>query len=106
MMEPHRQLDSSTEAFRPPLDDPGAYFRASLAFARAFYSEEMDQIASVKHDLVDPELFFREYIWVVHATGFSAKAVGKFMPRLVEAYGPYEELADRSIDEAVGRVKV
>jgi len=32
--------------------------------------------------------------------------VGKFMPRLVEAYGPYEELAERSLDEAVGRVKV
>jgi hypothetical protein len=105
-MEPHKPLDSSTEAFRPPINDPGAYFRAALSFARAFYSEEMDQIASVKHDLVDPELFFREYIWVVHATGFSAKAVGKFMPRLVEAYGPHEELADRSLDEAVGRVKV
>jgi endonuclease III len=105
-MEPHKQLDSSTESFRPPFENPKAYFAKALEFARANYAEQMDQIGSVKHELVDPDHFFIEYTWVVHATGFSAKAVGKFMPRLVEAYGPYEELAERSLDKAVGRVKV
>ena len=105
-MEPHKQLDSSTEKFRPSFDDPGAYFRKSLEFARTFYGEEMDRIASVKHELVEPGFFFNEYIWVVHATGFSAKAVGKFMPRLAEAYGQYPDLAQRSLKQATGRVKV
>src|SRR5512135_63372 len=106
MMEPHKALGSSTEAFRPPLDSARAYFEKALVFARAFYAEEMNQIASVKHESVDSKFFFREYTWVVHATGFSAKAVGKFMPRLVEAYGPYNELAERSLEDATGRVKV
>lgn len=105
-MEPHKHLDSSTERFRPSLDSPRAYFEKAHAFAREYYSDEMDQIASVKQELVDSTYFFREYIWVVHATGFSAKAVGKFMPRLVEAYGPYFELAERTLDEAITRVKV
>jgi hypothetical protein len=105
-MEPHKPLDSSIEKYRPSLEEPGAYFRSALSFARKYYAEEMDQIASVKHELVDTTFFFREYTWVVHATGFSAKAVGKFMPRLVEAYGPYNELAERSLDDATGRVKV
>ena len=105
-MEPHKSLGSSTEAFRPPLDSPRAYFQKALVFARTFYAEQMDQIASVKHELVNPAHFFCEYMWVVHATGFSAKAVGKFMPRLVEAYGPYNELAERSLEDATGRVKV
>jgi len=104
-MEPHKQLTSSIDIFRPPLTSARAYFEKAYAFAREFYSAEMDQIGSVKHDLVEPEYFFREYIWVVHATGFSAKAVGKFMPRLLEAYGPYQELAKRTLDDAIGRVK-
>jgi hypothetical protein len=104
-MEPHKQLDS-TEQFRPPLDSARAYFEKAYLFAREFYSEQMDEIAAVKPESVTPELFFREYIWVVHATGFSAKAVGNFMPRLVEAYGPYQELAERSLADATGRVKV
>jgi hypothetical protein len=105
-MEPHKSLDSSTEQFRPPLDSPKLYFEKALAFAREYYSEQMDQIGSVKHESVNPEHFFCEYVWVVHATGFSAKAVGKFMPRLMEAYGPYQELANRAIDRAIDRVKV
>ncbi len=104
-MEPHKPLDSSTEKFRPPLDNARAYFEKAYSFAREYYAEEMDQIASVKYEAVDTDHFFREYIWVVHATGFSAKAVGKFMPKLVEAYGLYDELADRTLDEAVKRVK-
>lgn len=105
-MEPHKKLNSGIEPYRPVLEDgPTAYFARALAFAREYYSEEMEQIASVKADLVDPHFFFREYIWVVHATGFSAKAVGKFMPRLVTAYGSYEELAERTVQQAEERVK-
>lgn len=105
-MEPHKQLTSSIEKFRPPLTNARAYFEKAHAFAREFYSAEMDHIASVDISRVIQSYFFREYIWVVHATGFSAKAVGKFMPRLLDAYGPYHELATRSLDEAIDRVKV
>ncbi len=105
-MEPHKKLSDGIDLYRPVLEAGyEAYFRKALAFARAYYAEEMEQIGSVKSDSVDPHFFFREYIWVVHATGFSAKAVGKFMPRLVDAYGSYDQLAERTVQQAEERVK-
>ena len=104
-MEPHKELPASIEKYRPSLhDDPKKYFEKSLEFAKAFYSQEMEAIASTKFDQVTPEYFFREYMWVVHATGFSAKAVGKFMPRLAAAYGDFRDLASEPLDVAAKRV--
>lgn len=92
-MEPHKEL-SSIESWRPDLTKgPDQYFLQAWSFARAFYDDELERMASVKLSDVDADFFFREYTWVVHATGFSAKAVGKFMPRLMEAYGPWDKLA-------------
>lgn len=105
-MEPHRQL-SGIEQYQPSLEDgPKAYFEKALVFARTFYGAEMEQIGSVKFEEVTPEYFFREYVWVVHATGFSAKAVGKFMPRLLKAYGPWAILSGESFDEAFERIRL
>lgn len=91
-MEPHKEL-SSIESWRPDLDKgPDRYFLQAWSFAREFYEDELERISSVKLEDVDSDFFFREYVWVVHATGFSAKAVGKFMPRLMDAYGPWRDL--------------
>lgn len=105
-MEPHKEL-SAIEKFRPDLKSgPHAYFSKALEFARANYSEQMEEIASVQFQKVSQEYFFREYIWVVHATGFSAKAVGKFMPKLIQAYGPWNCLPDLPFPQAFERVKI
>ena len=83
-MEPHKKLDSGIERFKPPLDEGAqAYFDIAREFASAFYKSEIDQISSVKFDKVEPDDFFHECIWVIHATGFSAKAVGKFFGKLI-----------------------
>lgn len=104
-MEPHKVLPD-IEKHRPPLDrGPSAYFQKALEFARAYYSEEMDNISSVRFDDVTPDQFFREYVWVVHATGFSAKAVGNFMPRLMVAYGNFRSLSKEPFEDAFIRVK-
>ena len=104
-MEPYKQI-SEKEKFRPNLNDgPGPYFKKALSFAREFYQEEMDFISSIRFEDVAPGAFFREYIWVVHATGFSAKAVGKFMPRLEEAYGYWLDLGLKEFDDAFVPVK-
>lgn len=106
-MEPHRELPNSIEEFRPSFDSsPQEYFAKALKFAKAFYQQEIDNISATKFNEVTPEFFFREYIWVVHATGFSAKAVGKFMPRLLEAYGDWKTLGKQRPDEAIERVRV
>ena len=105
-MEPHRDLPAGTEAFRPDLaDGPRAYFEKSMAFAREYYGEEVDRISSVRLEDVTPEFFFREYVWVVHATGFSAKAVGKFMPRLLPAYGQWDRCGREMFRRVMSRVK-
>jgi endonuclease III len=105
-VEPHRDLGSGTERFRPSIEEgPAEYFRKAIAFTREFYREELERISSVSLDSVTPEFFFREYMWVVHATGFSAKAVGKFMPRLSQAYGHWADLGLESFETAMERVR-
>ena len=68
------------------------------------YLSEMEAISSVKFHNVDEDFFFKEFTWVVHASGFSAKAVGKFFPKLLLAYGHWEELAERNFDEVMERM--
>lgn len=105
-MEPHKNL-SGIEEFRPSLKEtPQEYFDKAHKFALAYYAEQMRAIASVKFGEVTPEFFFRELIWVVHATGFSAKAVGKFMPRLVQAYGHWDSLGHEDYYKSFERVKL
>jgi hypothetical protein len=104
-MEPHRELDTGIEDFRPDLNaGVKAYFDKAWAFTQRFYGKELRQISSVRLSEVTPEHFFSEYVWVVHATGFSAKAVGKFMPRLMNAYGPWGTLAWTASEIVVKRV--
>lgn len=105
-MEPHRELEAGIEEFRPDLNAGAqAYFDKAWAFTKKFYGAEVKQISSVRFADVTPEHFFSEFVWVVHATGFSAKAVGKFMPNLMKAYGPWETLAWTASEIVVNRVK-
>lgn len=103
-MEPHKELPS-TDGFEPDLEaGPAAYFEKAHAFVKEFYPEQLKAFSAVRFGDVDSDFFFREYAWVVHATGFSAKAVGKFMPRLIGAYGIWSDLAEEEFDVAFERV--
>lgn len=103
-MEPHKEL-SLTEEFRPDLGSPPReYFAKARAFVEQFYGEELKAFQSVRFSEVSPEFFVREHAWVVHATGFSAKAVGKFMPKLVCAYGHWSDLARKEEPEVMEAV--
>ena len=104
-MEPHKELPS-IENYRPDFDaDAHTYFNKALDFVTEFYLAEVGAFMSVEFDKIDADFFFREYVWVVHATGFSAKAVGKFMPRLIGAYGIYDDLAEEEFEVAFERVR-
>lgn len=103
-MEPHKEL-SLTEDLRPDLSSgPLTYFEKARAFVERFYGRELEAFQSVRFSEVSPEFFAREHAWVVHATGFSAKAVGKFMPRLLRAYGHWSDLARREEPEVMDAV--
>jgi endonuclease III len=82
------------------------YFEKSLIFTRDFYKEEFDRVSSTRFSEVTKDFFFKEYIWVVHATGFSASAVSKFIGKLLDSYGNIESLSSCDPEEAVGRVRI
>ena len=104
-MEPHKKLPS-VEDYKPSFEAGAqAYFDKAREFVLKFYAAEIGAFLSVKFSEVDADFFFREYVWVVHATGFSAKAVGKFMPRLIGAYGIYDDLAEEEFEIAFERVR-
>ena len=105
-MEPRRDLEPAMVEFDPPLDQGAIiYFEKALIFTRKFYQKELDQISSVKFEDLHPVHFFREVCWVIHATGFSAKAVGKFFERLMTAYGDFIDLAQEDKNTVIERVR-
>lgn len=106
-MEPRKDIpDEVLREDRPSIEaGPDEYFRKAVAFARRHYAEEMREISRTVFQCVTSEKFFLEYVWVVHATGFNARVVGKMMPRLVEAYGRWSSLGSEPPDAAVERVR-
>lgn len=104
-MEQHVEIGMEAEEYRPdPNLDPTSWYKKAVEFALKYYSPEIKRAASVEFEKVTPDLFFTEYIWVVHATGFSAKAVSRFIHRLLEAYGSYIELSSLKIEEVNPKV--
>lgn len=106
-MEPRRDIDFIDSALTPTSnDDSQTYFNKAKAFTQKYYSDVYHRISNTRFDDIDSEFFFREYVWVVHATGFSAKAVGGFMPRLLSAYVSPSHIAKESFSETMSRVQL
>ena len=103
-MEPHREL-TAIEGYKPDLTDPKVYFQKAHTFAKTFYGEDVKRMESVEFKDVTPSFFFEEYVWVVCATGFSAKAVSKFVGRLITELGWFDELAKEEFDVVFNRTK-
>ena len=105
-MEPHRPLPASIKKHQSSLQDsPKEYFKKAYAFVKKFHRQELDFIQSTKFEKVDEDFFFKEYIWVVYASGFSAKVVSKMHPQLVDAFGYFDQLSQRNFDGVFDRVK-
>lgn len=105
-MEKHKNVQYFNVENRPNLEDGwDEYFKRAWEFTNQYYSDEVKKIGSVNFSEVSPRDFFTEYIWVVHATGFSAKAVSKFIHRLLEAYGDWDKLALDKFEDSFERVK-
>lgn len=103
-MEPHKSVVVCKK--KPDLfSGPDQYFADAKDFVLSNYIDEVIRISELKLECVTPDKFFSEYIWTVHTTGFSAKAVGKFFPRLAAAYGPFSILATEDFDDAFSRIR-
>jgi endonuclease III len=103
-MEPHKNIPNKV-AYIPATDDVYEYFQCGRRLVKDYYSQVEEDITNKNFTSLTHEAFFTEYVWVVHATGFSAKAVGKFMPNLLKAYGSIEECSRLSFDEVFDRVR-
>lgn len=102
-MEPHKTLNiDQLEYWKPDhTAGPQLYFNKAYQFVLEFYSEELQQFSEIRFEEINPDRYFLEYIWVVHATGFSAKQVGKMMARLIPAYGHWSVLSKKESNEAL-----
>ena len=103
-MEPHKNLGELGRWEPSPHAGAAEYFRKAKEFVEEFYPEQLQAFSSVKFEEVSPDTFFIEHAWVTHATGFSAKQVGKMMQKLAPAYGPFAELARLEEQEVMKRV--
>jgi len=103
-MELHRALNDH-EKFRPETREGfHTYYRQAKKFTLEFYSETYTRILETKFAEVSLERFFREYVWTVHTSGFSAKAVSKFWDPLITAYGSPWSIDKMTLDEVIARV--
>lgn len=80
------------------------YFSKAHIFANHHYSDVIDKIWSTKFDQLSPERFFEEYVWVVYTSGFSAKAVTRFFDKLLDVYGHFSDLSQKTIDEIMPKI--
>lgn len=87
-MEPRKPLRKEMVGYEPSVNDgPIEYFKKARIFSEKFYWEDMVRIWGTKFKEVQPNFFFMEYVFVVHATGFNAAVVASMLPRLIPAYG-------------------
>lgn len=101
-MEQHKSLEGH-QRFRPECQHGlHNYYSQAKKFTLEFYSDTYDRILNTKFSEVSFERFFREYVWVVHTSGFSAKAVSKFWDNLISAYGDPQKID--SEHELISRV--
>ncbi len=97
-MEPHKNVDLGD--LEPPnyILGPIEYFKFAHDFTTKNYNNELNHILSTKFEEVDADKFFKEVLWVIHTSGFSAKAVSKFYPKLLKSY---TDLSENEIGESL-----
>lgn len=94
-MELHKQIKLDKIKYNMSLqDDYLIYFAKSMDFVMEHYKEDFDRIANTKFENVSPEHFLREMAWCICVSGFNAKIVSRFFPKLLEILNPlYSEIA-------------
>lgn len=103
-MEKHIEIENCDQFNPNGVSDIFDYFLKGRLFVNKYYSEVEREIRSKDFTKLDPDTFFKEYIWVVHASGFSAKAVSKFIPKLFNVYTSMENTASSSFKEIYERI--
>lgn len=87
-MEMHKDIAIDSKYKLSMQDDYIQYFSKALEFTNQYYKEDLNRISSTKFSEITPEIFFREYCWAICTSGFNAKIVSKFYPKLLLTLDP------------------
>lgn len=80
------------------------HYTKAKEFTKTFYADVYNKYLSLSFQDTTPQSFFEELIWVIHASGFSAKAVGTFIPKILPAYGDLRACDESDVSEVYARV--
>lgn len=105
-MEPHSELSVSIDQYKPSFSlSAKDYFQKAYDFCIKFHTKELADMVGTDFSFINEDWFFREYTWVVYASGFSAKVVSKLIPKLLNEYGLYAKLAVEPFDVVWERIR-
>jgi|SRR3984957_495106 len=74
------------------------YFSEGLRFVNTHYKDDFDRIATTDFNTITSEFFFQETAWVICASGFNAKIVSKFFPKLMEICAPLQNVINGTLN--------
>lgn len=104
-MERHLENLVGADKYRvEPGESFSNHYRKAKAFTLEYYGAVYQKYLDTSFAFITPQSFFEELIWVIHASGFSAKAVGNFIPKLLPAYGSVSVCSRLTLDELYTRV--
>lgn len=87
-MEIHKSIKLDNRYKLSLTDNYIDYFTKALEFTTEYYKEDLDRISSTKFENITPDFFLREMAWCICVSGFNAKVVSKFFPKLLEILDP------------------
>jgi hypothetical protein len=96
-MEFHKKI--TDDSFSLSLNKPySEYFAEGLRFVNKYYKEDFDRISLTDFNTITPEFFFQEVAWVICASGFNAKIVSRFFPKLMEICVPLKNVINGNLN--------
>lgn len=98
-MELHLENITKDPYILPEGSDFETFYKYAKEFTLKNYKSVWDKYLAIDKDTTSPQDWFQELIWVIHASGFSAKAVGKFITKITNAYGDFKSCAGMNEEE-------
>lgn len=85
-------------------DTIDSFYVEACRYAMRYHEDSVTNYRYVTLGNITPYVFWREYIWTVYTSGFNARVVTTFFPRLIKAYDLYDKV--ESFKECWDRVRL
>jgi hypothetical protein len=88
-MELHKTITIDKSKYKFSLNDHYLdYFSKASDFTLTYYKEDFDRIANTKFSEVSAEFFLQEMSWAISVSGFNARIVSGFFPKMMKILEP------------------